>query len=119
MIIWSGWGILVAVFIAAGLFTTFAATDALQLYLPYGPAGSAAFIIGGLVAAAGILLLTRWRESGEARVLVDEPTGQRVEVRRSAGSLFFIPTRYWAWIVMLLATVLAVMQFNATPLYGR
>lgn len=119
MVIWSGWGILVAVFAAVGLLIAISATEALQQWLPYGPAGSVAFVIGGLASAAAIHFFARWRERGEGRTLVDEATGERVQVRPSAGSFFFIPTRYWPWIVVVVFAVLAVMQFNATPLYGN
>ena len=117
MLVWSGWGIVVALLIAVGLLVTFGAMDALQQWLPYGPAGSAGAIVGGFVAALCIHLFVRWREQGgEARAFIDEATGERIEVRRSAGSLFFIPSRFWVWISVILFTALAVLQFNATPL---
>ena len=119
MLVWSGWGIIVVVFIAAGLMATFGAADALEQWLPYGPAGSLAALIGGLLSASGIHLFARWREQGEGRSLIDEATGQRIEVRPSAGSLFFIPTRFWTWIVLLLSIGIAILQFNATPALRR
>ena len=119
MLVWSGWGILVAVFAAVGLLVTFVADELLRLWLPYGPAGSVAFLLGGMVAALCIHLLARWRDRGGQRTLVDEATGERIEVRRSAGSLFFIPTRFWTWIVLVLFVAVAVLQFNAVPLYAE
>jgi hypothetical protein len=118
MLIWSGWGIIVVGFLAVGLMVTFGTTDALRQWLPYGPAGSVGLLVGGVLAAAGIYLFARWRENGQSRTLIDEATGERLEVRASAGSLFFIPTRFWTWIVLVLAVLIAVLQFNATPLYG-
>jgi len=47
MLIWSGWGLVVALLIALGLLATFALHDVLQQFLPYGPAGSLSFLIGG------------------------------------------------------------------------
>jgi hypothetical protein len=108
MLIWSGWGLGAAAFVVLGLFAAIGASDALQQWLPYGPAGSIGFVIGGLLAALGIQLLTNWRE---------RPVDDGTEMRRGAGSLFFIPTRYWTWIVVALSTGLAILQFNATPSY--
>jgi len=117
MLVWSGWGIMVVVFVAIGLLVTFGAADALVQFLPYGPAQSAGMLIGGLLATSGIYLFARWREQGEGRTLVDQATGERIEVRPSAGSLFFIPTRFWTWIVLALTVGIAVLSFNSTPLY--
>ncbi|HYD87267.1 MAG TPA: hypothetical protein VEA80_07320 [Vitreimonas sp.] len=118
MLIWSGWGIMVVVFVAIGLFVTFGAADVLEQWLPYGPAQSVGTLIGGLLATTGVYLFARWREQGEGRVFVDEATGERIEVRPSAGSLFFIPTRFWTWIVLALTLGIAALAFNSTPLYG-
>lgn len=96
MLIWSGWGIGVVIIAFIGLVIAFAAGDALmtQFAMPSGPANSAGIIVGGVLAAVGMILLTRWRVQRESRTFIDERTGERVEVRPSAGSLFFIPTRY-------------------------
>lgn len=118
MLIWSGWGIIVVVFVALGLLATFGAADVLQQWLPYGPAGSLGFLIGGVAAALSIHLVASWRERGQARALIDEATGERIEVHPSAGSLFFIPTRFWSWIVLILFVAIAVLQFDAVPLHG-
>ena len=117
MIVWSGWGIGVVLIAAVGAFVGISAADAFagNLGLAYGPAQSAGMALGGLLAASGIHFFAKWRESsGEPRVFVDEATGERVEVRPSAGSLFFIPTRFWTWIVLALAAVLAVSAYSST-----
>lgn len=115
MLIWSGWGIIVVVFAALGLLLTFGVTDVLQEWLSYGPAGSVGFLIGGAAAALGIHLVANWREGGGARADLHERPGEPIEARRSAGSLFFIPTRFWSWIVFVLFLAVAVLQFNAVP----
>jgi hypothetical protein len=115
MIIWSGWGIVVILIGAVGLFVGVGAGGALEAWLPYGPAQSIGAIVGGMLAATGIYFFAQWRESsGEARVFIDEATGQRIEVRPSAGSLFFIPTRFWTWIVLALSAFFAITTFSAT-----
>jgi hypothetical protein len=116
MLVWSGWGIVVVVFAAVGFAVTLGIIDALTPSLGYGPAGSTGLIIGGLLAAIAIHFFARWRAQGEARTFINETTGQRVEVRPNAGSLFFIPTRFWTWIVLALSIGMAILQFNATPL---
>ncbi|HEX8901804.1 hypothetical protein [Vitreimonas sp.] len=120
MLIWTGWGIGVVIIAFIGLMIAFAAGDALmtQFAMPYGPANSAGIIIGGVLAAIGMVLLTRWREQGESRTFIDERTGERIEVRPNAGSLFFIPTRYWSWIMLALTALMAFFQFDAVgPTY--
>jgi hypothetical protein len=119
MLIWSGWGITVVVFAALGLLATFGAADVLQEWLPYGPAGSLGFLIGGAAAALSIHLVVSWRERGQARAFIDEATGERIEVHPSAGSFFFIPTRFWTWIVLALFLAVAALQFDAVPLHNR
>lgn len=113
MLIWSGWGIVVAIFMALGLLLTFALHDLLQQFLPYGPAGSLSVLISGALSAFGIALLAKWGERRATR-FSDEQAGNR-GVTQSAGALFFIPIRFWSWIVLLLALALAVLQFRATP----
>ena len=91
MIVWSGWGFLVAVFFILAFF----------IGVPLGSLISsdentsmaAAVMIAGLLAGLGSFLLARQIESKPGRTFIDEATQQRIEVRPSAGSLFFIPTR--------------------------
>src|SRR5258708_4194716 len=52
----------------------------------------------GILVGASLFFMARQIEGKKARVLVEEGTGRRVVFRRSAGSLFFVPTRYWAFI---------------------
>lgn len=116
MIVWSGWGLMVVVIAVIGVIVGSSASEALgQTFgVAYGPAQSVGMIIGGLLAASGIFLFAKWRESGEGRVFIDEATGQRVDVRPSAGSLFFIPTRFWTWIVLAIAVLLAFSEWSMT-----
>lgn len=116
MVVWTGWGIGVVFILAIGLVIGIVGVDALgpQLALDERTAEAAGILIGGFLAAIGIFFFARWRDGGEGRVLVDEKTGERVEVRRSAGSLFFIPTRFWTFIVPVLAGLLAYAMYT-TP----
>lgn len=97
MIIWSGWGILVVMFAAIGFFlgvgigAAIPAEENIQM--------AAGFLIAGLLSGGATMVFARSRENKPGRTFIDEQTGQRIEVRPSAGSLFFIPTRYWAFIL--------------------
>ena len=107
ILIWSGWGILVLLFfIVGGLI----GIPIGSLFPQQGDLGVAVMLItGGLVSGLGSFFLARKIESGEARAFIDEKTGQRIVVRRSAGSLFFIPTRYWAYVGPVVGIALGVL----------
>lgn len=113
MIVWSGWGFLVAVFFVVGF----------AIGIPVGSLVSAdpntamavSVVVGGLLAGLGSFLLARQIERGEGRVLIDEATQQRIVVRKHAGSLFFVPTRYWAYVAPVLGIALAVLVMATPP----
>lgn len=110
MIIWSGWGITVPIVAAVAFLVVVTIAEAL------GVDGSAVSIgVAGVIAGVGIFFLARAIESREGRVFIDEATQERVEVRPSAGSLFFVPTRYWAFIMPVVAVALAVMVATTPP----
>jgi hypothetical protein len=111
MIVWSGWGFLVVIFFLVGCLIGIP----VGALFPNDPDASVAatIITGGLVAGLGSFLLARKLESGPGRVFIDEATQQRIEVKRSAGSLFFIPTRWWAYVAPVLAILLAVLVMTA------
>ena len=67
------------------------------------------------MAGLSSFLFARKVEGGEGRAFIDEATGQRVVVRRTAGSLFFIPTRYWAYAGPVLGIAIAVLIMMTPP----
>jgi hypothetical protein len=107
MIIWSGWGILVLVFGIVGLVvgipvgTVIAADENTAMAI--------SVICAGLAMGLGSFLFARQMEKGTGRVYIDEQTGQRIVVGRSAGSLFFVPVRYWAYVGPVLAIAFAAL----------
>ena len=112
ILIWRGWGILVPVIAIA------AALLAMLLSMPLRGIGTdvattVAFPIWGFVAAGGIWFAAKKIEGGEKRTLVDQATGRTFVVGRSAGSLFFIPTRYWAFIAIGLGILLAIISLTS------
>ncbi|MBI2262791.1 MAG: hypothetical protein HYU62_14140 [Caulobacterales bacterium] len=112
MIIWSGWGFLVIFFFLLGALIGLP----VGALFPTDPDASAAatLIVGGLVAGLCSFLFARKIEGGEGRAFIDEATQQRIVVKRSAGSLFFIPTRYWAYVAPVLAIALAGVMMMPT-----
>jgi hypothetical protein len=72
-------------------------------------------VCAGLVAGLGSFLFARQVEKGEGRAFIDEATQQRIVVRKHAGSLFFIPTRYWAYVAPVLGIALAVLMMTTPP----
>lgn len=108
MIIWSGWGFLVAVFFLVGCLIGLPVAGLVSTDPEVNIAVT--IVVGGLIAGLSSFLLARKLEGGEGRAFIDEATGQRVVVRRTAGSLFFIPTRYWAYVAPVLAIGLAVVM---------
>ncbi len=112
MIFWSGWGFLVLFFFLFGCLIGIP----VGALFPNDPDASVAatLITGGLIAGLASFLVARTIEGGEGRAFIVEATGQRVVVRRTAGSLFFIPTRYWAYVAPVLAIALAVIMMMPT-----
>ncbi|WP_420469651.1 hypothetical protein [Brevundimonas sp. FT23042] len=107
ILIWSGWGILVLLFFVVGCVV---GIPVASLFPQEGDIGLAVIVImGGLVCGLGSFFLARKIESGESRAFIDEQTGQRIVVRRNAGSLFFIPTRYWAYVGPIVGIALGVL----------
>jgi hypothetical protein len=110
IIIWRGWGILVPVMVIAA----FLVAMGLGVAIPgNSPAESMAMIpITGALAGLGIWLFHQQMDKRPKRVFVDEATGQRIAVGADAGSFFFIPTRFWAFIVPALGLIGLVMALT-------
>lgn len=111
IIIWRGWGILVVPLTAVSLLAGIGVDLAFRHF------GLAEHIaIGlGMIAAAVTAGLSIWFSAkalsrGPQRRLVDEETGQRFVVKRSAGSLFFIPMRFWAFILAVPGLMLGLFM---------
>jgi hypothetical protein len=118
-IVWRGWGLLVPVFafgalmlgaVVEGSGLTFGLTKQQAIY--FGE------VIGSLIAGGALFFIARKIESVPGRVLVDPATNQRVVFKKSAGSFFFIPTRYWAFILPGLMVALVVVV-ALSPSRGR
>jgi hypothetical protein len=110
MLIWRGFGIMVIVIAAVALFAAMAAGEALW-GTPLAPDKSRlTFAIGMAAAAAGVWgfhMLLASRSSG--RTVVDKETGEEI-VLRPKHDLFFIPVKYWTFLLLVLGAFFLIPQ---------
>lgn len=105
MIVWRGYGILVVLLAVLGMVLGQLGVEAMGAALPeaYRPGGG---FIGMLLAAALVYGLHRLIDAKQPpRVLVDKETGQEM-VFKPKHDLFFIPVKYWSFVLIALAVVL-------------
>jgi TRAP-type uncharacterized transport system fused permease subunit len=62
-----------------------------------------------LLAAVGTWILSYFLNRREARVLVDSATGEKVVLRRG-DSLFFLPVRFWPYLILAICAASIVMK---------
>lgn len=107
MIIWSGFGFLVAVIGFAALIFTELASEKItgnnQFYQQHGWV----ILIGMLVAAALTYGLHRLLLLQKGRAVIDKETGQEI-ILRANHSLFFIPVKWWSVVFAALGVVFAI-----------
>lgn len=98
MIIWQGWGILVAVFFVVATLLCDWAVGAVfganYVKLHGWPMGVAL-----LLAAAASWQFGRHLNGRPARIVIDKETGEEVALKSGTHSLFFIPMQYWGFIL--------------------
>src|SRR5262245_8816650 len=98
MIIWKGAGFIVAVVAFLMLLLTEISVEALtgddSYYQKHGWPKLAGFIIAGCL----VMLIGKYLNKKEGRVLIDKQTGEEVVVK-SEHSLFFINVEYWSYIL--------------------
>lgn len=109
MIIWSGLGFLVAVFVfGAALLCNFG-FDAIWGTGYYSnhkwTIGVAMFVAAGLSWVVGNLLRKR-----TARTVIDKQTGQELVIDRATHRLFFIPMHHWGPILLVIGAVLFAIE---------
>jgi hypothetical protein len=109
MIIWRGWGFLVAVFtfgasLAMELITEsmtgdvdFYQKEAWPLALAFVAAGVVTWFVGKKLHARG------------ARTVIDKTTGQELTIGGSH-TFFFVPMHYWGVVLIALAPLLFVLR---------
>lgn len=105
MIIWRGFGILIAI---VGILTlvvsqlsleAWVAHDTLETYKKWFAFGNFALTAAVLYALA--LLLEKF---DKPRVVIDKETGREIALRRG-DSLFFVPARFWPYLVLIFGVI--------------
>ena len=112
MIIWNGKGLLV---IAAAIFGSLAVSTIFGL-LHIDTSQKVMYILQGLLMTALSAffnyLFTRYFISNKVKNYIDEDTGERIQIR-DGSSLFFIPNRYWTWIIAIGGSVITFVSSNS------
>jgi hypothetical protein len=109
MIIWSGWGWLVPVlaFVVSLVFeaVTEASTGKDQFYQnqPW------LLAVAMVVAGTAVWFLSAYFDKKQGRVVIDKATGKEL-VLRSSHSFFFIPMRFWAFLLPLFGVAYVVLK---------
>ena len=107
LLIWRGIGI-VALFIA-GAFAVVGVLLADGLNL--GPSGENTLMGLAMIPAAAAIWWVAKRRGALTRELVDASTGERV-ILTKGDSLFFIPLRWWAPIVVVIGLLVAIAEIT-------
>lgn len=108
MIIWSGFGFVVVVFLIASNALCSLLVDA-GLGAGYYDAHHWTSGVALLLAAALCTLFGLTRGKSSSRELVDAQTGERI-VLRSRHTLFFIPVHLWAFVLGAIGVLLVVSE---------
>ncbi|ENQ3107868.1 hypothetical protein ACEOWJ_003971 [Bacillus cereus] len=107
MIIWRGKGLLVVLAFILGNVINAIPFIILQVNTQHNPG----FILNGISCTIFIAMinyfLTKKFISDSVRTLVDEKTGERVQIKDNS-ALFFIRNKYWTWIILVLGVALTI-----------
>jgi hypothetical protein len=109
MIIWTGWGFLVALIVFACALVTNLIADSRTGGDAYWNAHKWPMGVALLVAAILCWFIGLAFHDRKPRVLIDAETGKEVVFRKSH-SLFFIPVRWWGPILGILALICFVLE---------
>lgn len=104
MIVWQGFGFLVGVVGLAVLAATQYAVNALTKNDLYYQAHGWPKLLGLWLTAAAIFGIARYFDSRPGKVVIEKDTGREI-VLRQAHSFFFIPMKYWTFVLLALGIV--------------
>lgn len=103
-LIWRGWGILLPLGVFAGAFIGFLVSESL-----FSPQSGLTMIFVSLFATLGaygvVALLAR---TDKGKVVIDKESGEELLLKRG-DSLFFIPVRFWFYLLVVITVVTVVM----------
>jgi len=104
MVVWKGWGLLIAVFLFAFVLPV---ELLVEHYFGEGQYKSLSWPVPlvFLLAAIPTTLVGIKLNNKPTRVLIDSETGEKVELK-SEHSLFWIPMRYWGVILVVLSALI-------------
>ncbi|MED1107708.1 hypothetical protein [Bacillus paramycoides] len=107
MLIWRGKGLLVVLALILGGFISGIFSSILKVDTLHNPG----FILNGILCTIFIAMsnyfFTKKFISDSVRTLVDEKTGERIQIRDNS-ALFFIRNKYWTWIILVLGVGLTI-----------
>jgi hypothetical protein len=104
MIIWKGAGFIVAVVAFLMLLLTEYSVEALFADEKYYQAHGWPKLVGLFIAGCIVLLVGKYLNKKEGKVLIEKDTGKEVVVK-SEHSLFFIKVEYWGYILFALGII--------------
>jgi len=104
MIVWQGFGFLVAVVGIAILALTEYVVRIITKNEVYYQAHGWPKLLGLWLAAAAIFGIAKYFDSRPAKVVIEKDTGREV-VLKQAHSLFFVPMKYWTYVFLSLGVV--------------
>jgi len=105
MIVWSGFGFLVAIIGLASLVFTEIAFESITKNEQFYQQNSWVILVAMVVAAILTFGLHKLLSLKKPRIVIDKETGKEMEIRGSH-SLFFIPVKWWPILFLILGLVL-------------
>lgn len=104
MIIWQGFGFLVAIIGIAVLVAVEYAMRAITKDMTYYTTHGWPKLLGFWITAVIIYFIARFFDSRPGKVVIEKDTGKEIVQRRSH-SLFFVPLRFWPYVLAALGVV--------------
>jgi len=109
MIVWSGFGFLVALITFGVLFATATVAEKLSGNPQFYEENSWVISVGMIVSALFTFVLAQLLNKQKPRVVIDKNTGQEIELRRNH-SLFWIPVKWWPIILVALSVAVYFIE---------
>ena len=109
MIIWRGWGFLVAVFAFGASLAMELITESMTADADYYQKEAWPLALALVIAAILTWLVGRTLHARGGRVVIDKATGRELTIG-AAHTFFFVPMHYWAVVLIALAALPFVLR---------